>query len=71
METDQVKEWDLHLQLATDNVERYRKGVAQLRFVKADGEPAPGLEVQVTQKTQDFLRMVGCRYRSLLFLAIV
>ena len=55
MTTNQEKEWESHLQIATENVERYRKGQACLRFISASGEPAKGLEVLVTQKTQDFL----------------
>lgn len=55
MATKQEIEWAAYLGLAAENVERYRKGAAQLRFVTGDGVPAVGLEVQITQKTQDFL----------------
>jgi GH35 family endo-1,4-beta-xylanase len=55
MATRQRKEYETHLKFATDNMERYRKGEAQLRFVTASGEPAAGLDVQVSQKSQDFL----------------
>jgi GH35 family endo-1,4-beta-xylanase len=55
MATRQEKEWESHLQIATDNVARYRKGTAKLRFVTPTSEPVAGTEVQVTQKTQDFL----------------
>lgn len=55
MVTKQEKEWQDHRQIAADNVARYRKGEAQLRFVSTSGEPTAGLEVQVTQKRQDFL----------------
>jgi GH35 family endo-1,4-beta-xylanase len=49
------EELESHLDIATQNVERYRKGAARLRFVSPSGEPVKGLEVQVRQKTQDFL----------------
>ena len=55
MTTKQEKEWESHLQFSNENVERCRKGQARLRFVTGSGEPVKGLEVQVTQKTQDFL----------------
>jgi hypothetical protein len=46
---------DDHLKIAAENVGRYRKSAAQLRFITADGECISGLDVQVTQKTQDSL----------------
>jgi endo-1,4-beta-xylanase len=55
MTTKQEKEWETHLQLAVANTDRFRKGQARLRFISTSGEPVKGLEVQVTQKNQDFL----------------
>ena len=55
MSTKPEKEWAAHLSLANQNVERYRKGAAQLSFVTTDGKPVVGRQIQVTQKTQDFL----------------
>ena len=55
MNTSQKEELESHLEFATENVERHRKGQARLQFVSAAGEPVKGLEVHVTQKTQDFL----------------
>jgi GH35 family endo-1,4-beta-xylanase len=55
MSTKSDREWAAHLGLANQNVERYRKGAAQLSFVNMDGKPAAGRQIQVTQKTQDFL----------------
>jgi GH35 family endo-1,4-beta-xylanase len=49
------EELESHLEIATKNVERYRKGPARLRFVSTSGDPVKGLEVHITQKTQDFL----------------
>ena len=43
------------LQIASDNAERYRKGEARLKFQTASGEPVKGVEVEIVQKTQDFL----------------
>lgn len=40
---------------AEANIDRCRKGDAQLFVKTAAGEPVPGLEVDVIQKTQDFL----------------
>ena len=40
---------------ADETVERHRKGEARVRFVSSEGKPVQGLEVQVTQMTQDFL----------------
>lgn len=55
MTTSQQQEWETHLNFATENVERHRKGQACLRFLSVSGEPLKKVEVQVTQKTQDFL----------------
>lgn len=55
MTTSQQQEWETHLNFATENVERHRKGQACLRFLSVSGEPLKKFEVQVTQKTQDFL----------------
>ena len=55
MSTKPEREWAAHLSLANQNVERCRKGAAQLSFVTSDGKPATGRQIQVTQKTQDFL----------------
>jgi hypothetical protein len=43
------------LQIASDNVECHRKGEARLKFQTASGEPVKGVEVEIVQKTQDFL----------------
>ncbi len=43
------------LQLAAQNVERFRKGSAQVRFQTQSGDAIPGLEIEIVQKTQDFL----------------
>jgi len=43
------------LQIASNNAERYRKGEARLKFQTASGEPVKGVEVEIVQKTQDFL----------------
>ena len=48
-------ELESHLKTATENVERYRKGAARLRFLSTSGEPVTGLDLHITQKTQDFL----------------
>jgi hypothetical protein len=48
-------EWTILRQRATETVENRRKGRARIRFVAADGAPIKGLEVEITQKTQDFL----------------
>jgi endo-1,4-beta-xylanase len=48
-------EWTALRQKADETVERHRKGEARIRFTTAEGEPIQGLEVQVAQKTQDFL----------------
>ena len=48
-------EWITLRQKADENVEQVRKGDARLRFVTADGKPAKGMEVEIDQKTQDFL----------------
>lgn len=55
MTSKQETEWAEHLQLSNKNVERFRKDDAKLSFITQDGKPAAGLEVEVTQKTQDFL----------------
>ena len=55
MSTKQEREWADHLSLAHQNMERCRKGAAQLSFITADGKPAAGRQIQVSQKTQDFL----------------
>jgi GH35 family endo-1,4-beta-xylanase len=55
MTTKQDKEWESHLRVATENVDRNRKGIAKLRFVTRSGEPVTGQEVLVSQKSQDFL----------------
>jgi endo-1,4-beta-xylanase len=55
MASKAVQEWVAHSKIATENVNRYRKGTATLRFVDLAGEPAAGLELQVIQKSQDFL----------------
>ncbi len=48
-------EWTtLHLK-ADENVEKHRKGEAHIRFISANGEPIKDLEVEIVQKTQDFL----------------
>ncbi len=49
------KEWTELRAKADETVERRRKGEARIRFTSAEGRPIQGLEVQVTQKTQDFL----------------
>jgi GH35 family endo-1,4-beta-xylanase len=43
------------LQVATENIERYRKGTAQVEFYTPTGEALQGIEVEIVQKTQDFL----------------
>ena len=43
------------LQKATDNVGKYRQGNASIQFKTPSGAPVQGLEVEVTQRTQDFL----------------
>ena len=48
-------EWEVLRGKAEENVGKYRKSRARLRFVSSEGKPVQGLEVQVTQKTQDFL----------------
>jgi GH35 family endo-1,4-beta-xylanase len=55
MATKQEKEWESHLQITNDNVKRHRKSEAHLRFTNSSGNPAAEMEVQVTQKAQDFL----------------
>jgi len=39
MAIDQEREWDSHLKIAIENVERDRKAQARLRFGSASGEP--------------------------------
>lgn len=48
-------EWTVLCQKAKETVEQQRKGEARIRFATIEGKPIQGLEVQVTQKTQDFL----------------
>ena len=48
-------EWGALRLKADETVEKHRKGEARLRFVSTDGRPARDLEVEITQKTQDFL----------------
>ena len=55
MTTNPQHEWETHLQLSNENIAHHRKGQARLRFVSSSGEPLKHLQVQVTQKTQDFL----------------
>jgi endo-1,4-beta-xylanase len=55
MSTKQEREWADYLSLANQNLKRCRKGAAQLSFITDDGKPAAGRQIQVTQKTQDFL----------------
>jgi len=43
------------LQKASENVEKYRKGDARIQFRTPAGEPVQGVEVEIVQKTQDFL----------------
>ena len=48
-------EWNTLRLKADENVEKYRKADTRIRFVSANGEPVKGLEVEIIQKTQDFL----------------
>jgi len=48
-------EWTALRTKADETIERHRKGTARLSFVAASGEPWQGLEVEITQKSQDFL----------------
>lgn len=48
-------EWITLRQKADENIEQVRKGEARLRFETADGKPVKGMEVEIVQKTQDFL----------------
>ena len=43
------------LEKASENVETYRKGNGTIQFKTPSGEPLAGVEIQVTQKSQDFL----------------
>jgi endo-1,4-beta-xylanase len=43
------------LQKAADNVARFRKGEAHLTFKTSTGEAVQDIEVQIVQKSQDFL----------------
>jgi hypothetical protein len=43
---------------ADENIERYRKGDATVRFMTRDGRPVRGAAVEVRHKSHDFL--VGC-----------
>ncbi len=52
---DLKDEWTALRGKADEAIERCRKGAARLRFIAASGEPWQGLEVEITQKTQDFL----------------
>jgi len=49
------QEWTDLRAKADRNVDQQRKGEARLRFIGANGEPVKGLEVEIAQKTQDFL----------------
>lgn len=53
-EEDRVKASG-YMELADENVNRCRKGNAQLLVKTAAGDPVPGLEIEIVQKTQDFL----------------
>ncbi len=52
---DDLSKAGRYMQLADENVNRCRKGNAQLLVKTAAGDPVPGLEIEVVQKTQDFL----------------
>ena len=43
------------LNKAAENIEKYRKGDAVIRFVSASGEPVRNAEVEVKQTRHDFL----------------
>jgi endo-1,4-beta-xylanase len=43
------------LQVAGDNVEKHRQGDAVIQFRTASGKPVKGAQVDITQKSQDFL----------------
>ncbi len=48
-------EWEILRLKADENIERYRKAEACLRFITPDGKPLKELNVEIAQKTQDFL----------------
>jgi endo-1,4-beta-xylanase len=48
-------EWTIFRLKAGETVERHRKGEARIHFLAANGDPVKGLEVEISQKTQDFL----------------
>jgi endo-1,4-beta-xylanase len=48
-------EWETLRQKADENVEQVRKSEARLRFETVDRKPLKGMEVEIVQKTQDFL----------------
>ena len=50
-----ANEWETLRLKADDIVEKHRKGEARIRLVTAEGKPVKGMEVEITQKTQDFL----------------
>lgn len=47
--------WDRYRQTAAAQTARCRKGQARVRFIEVSGEPARGIDVQVTQTRQEFL----------------
>ena len=51
----QPNKWETLRLKADETVENNRKGKARIRFITADGTPVKGMEVEITQKTQDFL----------------
>jgi endo-1,4-beta-xylanase len=48
-------EWSPLRRKAADTVENHRRGRGRVRFFAANGEPLKGLEVEIAQRTQDFL----------------
>ena len=52
---DDFRQGEALFQLANANIDRCRKGEATIRLQTPSGDPLPGVELEIVQKTQDFL----------------